>query len=292
MASITGTHSGGYSSDTVGRLIMHTMNGAFEIPSSITKIGNYAFYNCSGLTLPNGIPSTVTTIGDGAFQYCNNLALSSLPNSITRIGASAFYACPKLALTSLPSSLTKIDSTGFYNCPLLSISTIPSSVTSIGSSAFQGCAGIQTITCDGALTEIGSSSFNAFTKPMTLTDARFPNAVVSSLSYAFGNTTASRACQTIEIIDIGKTSSIAANAFANCYALQTLVLRKTDAICTLANVSAFNNTPMNGYNSLTGTVYVPNDLISTYQAATNWSTLYNNGTVTFTKIEGSAYDLS
>lgn len=293
VASITGTHSGGYSSDTVGKLIMHTLRGAFELPSGITKIGTYAFYNCSNLTLPNGIPSTVTEIEGSAFAKCGNLVLSSLPNSITKIGASAFYGCMKIALSSLPSSLTQVGSTGFYNCPLLTISTLPSSLTQIGGSAFSGCAGIQTIACDGALTNIDASSFNGITnRTMILTDARFPNAVVSSLPSAFGNTTASRACQSLGIVDIGKTSSIAANAFANCYALQTLILRKTDAICSLANVSAFVNTPMRGYNSLTGTVYVPNDLISTYQTATNWSTLYNDGTVTFSKIEGSAYDLS
>lgn len=86
-------------------------------------------------------------------------------------------------------------------------------------------------------------------------------------------------------------AAIAANAFANCYKLQTLILRKSDTICTLANVSAFNNTPIRGYNSLTGTIYVPSALISTYQTATNWSTIYGEGHVTFAAIEGSEYEL-
>ena len=90
---------------------------------------------------------------------------------------------------------------------------------------------------------------------------------------------------------MGVISGIAANAFANCYKLQTLVLRKTGSICTLANVSAFLNTPMRGYNSLTGTVYVPSALISTYQTATNWKTLYDAGTVTFAAIEGSEWEI-
>lgn len=41
----------------------------------------------------------------------------------------------------------------------------------------------------------------------------------------------------------------------------------------------------------TGTVYVPSALISSYQTASNWSTLYNNGTLTFAAIEGSPYQL-
>ena len=128
---------------------------------------------------------------------------------------------------------------------------------------------------------------------MQLASVSFPNMAVSSLSYAFGSTTAANACQLLAVADIGSTQSIAANAFANCYALQTLVLRRSDAICSLANVSAFLNTPMREYNGLTGTVYVPDALISTYQTtATNWSALYNDGTITFVKIEGSVYDLS
>lgn len=37
--------------------------------SGIFNIGNYAFYDCSGLTSIT-IPESVTSIGDGAFQDC------------------------------------------------------------------------------------------------------------------------------------------------------------------------------------------------------------------------------
>ena len=46
--------------------------GKIEIPSSVTTIGDYAFYCCRGLTSVS-IPSSVTTIGDYAFCYCNQL---------------------------------------------------------------------------------------------------------------------------------------------------------------------------------------------------------------------------
>ena len=48
---------------------------------------------------------------------------------------------------------------------------------------------------------------------------------------------------------------------------------------------------MSGRNGATGTVYVPQALIPTYQAATNWKTLYDAGTVTFAAIEGSEYEI-
>ena len=43
-----------------------------KIPSSVTSIGNYAFYDCSGLTGIE-IPSSVTSIGDLAFWFCSGL---------------------------------------------------------------------------------------------------------------------------------------------------------------------------------------------------------------------------
>ncbi|MDO4995493.1 MAG: leucine-rich repeat domain-containing protein, partial [Bacteroidales bacterium] len=42
------------------------------IPGSVTSIGDYAFYGCSGLTSIT-IPSSVTSIGSDAFSGCNNL---------------------------------------------------------------------------------------------------------------------------------------------------------------------------------------------------------------------------
>jgi hypothetical protein len=126
---------------------------------------------------------------------------------------------------------------------------------------------------------------------MQLAHVSFPNMAVASLSTVFGTTAAANACQLLEDADIGNTSDIAANAFANCNKLQTLILRKTGSICTLSNVSAFLNTPMRGYNGLSGTIYVPSALISTYQTATNWSTIYGEGHVTFAAIEGSQYEL-
>ncbi len=42
------------------------------IPDSVTSIGQYAFYNCSGLTSVE-IPNSVTSIGQYAFGYCGGL---------------------------------------------------------------------------------------------------------------------------------------------------------------------------------------------------------------------------
>lgn len=263
-----------------------------SLPSGVSYIGTYAFYGCAALVLIS-LPSGITSIDNYVFTGCSKLALTSLPSGVTSIGNYAFQNCTSLALTSLPSSLSSVGSYAFQNCTALSISNIPNSVTSINTYAFRSCTSMTSVSCDGSITTLGSGAFWGDTgKAMQLTSASFPNmALTSNLGTVFGSTTAACACQQLEFCDIGSTTGIAANAFANCYALETLVLRRTDAPCALANVSAFTNTPMSGYNNLTGTVYVPEALITSYQTATNWSTLYNAGTVTFAKIEGSDYEL-
>ncbi len=91
------------------------------IPNSVTSIGEYAFYDCSGLTSVT-IGNSVTSIGSSAFYDCSGLTSVTIGNSVTSIGSSAFYGC---------SGLTSID--------------IPNSVTSIGSSAFYGCSGLEEV---------------------------------------------------------------------------------------------------------------------------------------------------
>ena len=67
--------------------------GALAIPATInglpvTRIGNYAFTVCTGLTSVT-IPNGVTSIGDRAFNYCTNLTSVTIGNSVGHIGDSA-----------------------------------------------------------------------------------------------------------------------------------------------------------------------------------------------------------
>ena len=64
-------------------------NELYNIPGTVTSIGNSAFSMCDSPTSIN-IPDSVTTIGDKAFYRCHSLTNINIPNSVTSIGNEAF----------------------------------------------------------------------------------------------------------------------------------------------------------------------------------------------------------
>ena len=114
------------------------------IPNSVTSIGWYAFYGCTGLTSIT-IPNSVTSIGNGAFFGCSGLTSITIPNSVTSIGIQAFQSCSGLTSVTIPNSVTRIGDIAFMDCSGLTSITIPNSVTRIGSVAFRGCSGLVSI---------------------------------------------------------------------------------------------------------------------------------------------------
>jgi serine/threonine protein kinase len=84
----------------------------FQIPESVTHIGEGAFHSCTSLQSVS-IPESVTEIGDGAFSDCDSLQSVSIPESVTHIGEGAFKGCTSLQSVSIPKSVTTIGESGF-----------------------------------------------------------------------------------------------------------------------------------------------------------------------------------
>ncbi|MDE7135898.1 MAG: leucine-rich repeat domain-containing protein, partial [Muribaculaceae bacterium] len=111
------------------------------IPESITSIGDYAFFGCTGLTSVT-IPSSVTSIGSSAFRGCSGLTSVTIPNSVTSIGILAFAGCTGLTSVSVGNSVTSIGDYAFQGCTSLTSVNIPGSLTTIGRWAFKECANL------------------------------------------------------------------------------------------------------------------------------------------------------
>ena len=139
------------------------------IPSSVTSIGDGAFWGCrilnfvvdsqnpsyksvGGLLLTkNGerlvqginadvvIPDTVVDISDDAFYNCSGLTSVTIPSCVTSIGQCAFSSCSGLTSVTIPNSVTNIGTGAFQGCTELTSVTIPDSVNAVTTWTFDGC---------------------------------------------------------------------------------------------------------------------------------------------------------
>ena len=159
------------------RLIAYrSKNKNYEIPNSVTTIGEDAFYNCEDLTDIH-ISDSVTSIGNSAFSNCKYLTAIHIPDSVTSIGEDAFYNCKSLTSIHIPDSVTSIGDGAFYNCEDLTAIHISNSVTSIGNKAFYDCENLTAIHIPDSVTSIGEDAFwlCIYNHRTTKTNQKYPS---------------------------------------------------------------------------------------------------------------------
>jgi len=177
-----------------------------SVTYSVTSIGDYAFFGCTGLTSIE-IPNSVEYIGDGAFYGCTGLTSVTIPNSVTSIGGSAFEDCTGLTSVTIPNSVTSIGIRAFSYTSLTSI-IIPNRVTSIGQDVFKNCTGLTSIEIPNSVTSIGEMAFQYCSG---LTSITIPSSVEYIGEGAFAN------CSGLTSITIpSSVTSIGAEAFWGC----------------------------------------------------------------------------
>ena len=115
---------------------------SINIGNLITNIGSRSFMGCYGLTAVTMGPSVIT-IQREAFQYCYALKNITFSENITYIGEDAFTHCA-IDKVVFPNSMTTIDD-AFRQCDYLKEVTIPTSITNISNWAFEYCYGLNTI---------------------------------------------------------------------------------------------------------------------------------------------------
>lgn len=135
----------GYTRPT-GTLIIPSTVVHDGVTYNVVAIGDYAFYNCSSITMLT-IPNTVTQIGQESFYQCQGIVWLTLPDSLLLMGSKAFLRCTSLLSVTLPNSLIAVPNEAFEYCSAITSLTVGSGVASFGSHAFHGCTGLTSITC-------------------------------------------------------------------------------------------------------------------------------------------------
>lgn len=186
------------------------------IPSSITKINNYAFYGCSSIKSVK-IHNNVTEIGSSAFELCSDLNSINLP-SIDYLYSYTFSGCVSLESIKIPTSVTGISSNAFEGCSNLKSINIPSSVTYIGSEAFYGCSELNNIIIPNSVTYIREGTF-AYSGLNTIT---IHNGVEYIDDDAFAHT------PLISISIPQSTISIGEGVFTGCNKVETILVDKNN----------------------------------------------------------------
>ena len=152
-----------------------------SFPSSLKRIGAYAFYNCTGLKNVS-IPGSVKYIGVDTFRSCSNLEsvilsegvetlewrafancdkLTSLtiPGSVKDMGFETFEGCDNLKSVTFKSGIIEIAQYAFWDCKNLEEVVMPSTLGTIMPGAFWECASLKKITLPESLSRIGVAAF-------------------------------------------------------------------------------------------------------------------------------------
>lgn len=244
-----------------------TSNGIYTAPEgkayspiTVNVGGGYTDDDLAARNYTGAINLTGSVVRDYAFSESSITSVSG-PN-VTSGMAYAFSKCSLLTSVSFPI-VQRINARAFENCTSLTSVYLPDFKSAGSDYIFSGCTSLQII----VLPSLGVTY----------------NYVSSGTgNYTFYN------CTSLQKADLGPIASVQGNAFNGCSNMNVLIIRK-NSVATLANINAFNNSPFASGGS-GGTLYVPSAQISSYQSASNWTTILGYADNSIQAIEGSIYE--
>ncbi len=188
-----------------------------RIGNMMQGIGDYAFYNCTGIqsvTLGNGL----NTLGNASFASCTNMKSFNM---------------------NLHSEIKAIGKDAFADCKALKSITLPVSVIAIGDYCFQGCSGLETIDLcgNGENSSLNLIGYKAFANCSSLSSITLP--IGFTQRYPFASTDSDWG--TIVANENGK---LPISCFTGCTSLQFIKVQNVDVdIVDVDNVDGTATNP-------------------------------------------------
>ena len=201
-----------------------------SMQSSVKEIADYAFYECTNLSIVRIKGEGLERIGSEAFRGCENLEDITLPSSVKECGGLIFNECKNLK-TAGPTSgnynvklgFTETIPDGLLESSYLEEITIPDTVKNLGVGAFSGCEKLKKIKLSSVTTVIPNSTFNDCRSLESIT---LPNTVKEIGGYAFYG------CRNLRIVTGGnKIEKIESEAFRGCENLEDITLPSSVKEC-------------------------------------------------------------
>ena len=211
-----------------------------SIPSTVTKIGDYAFALNKGMRSVS-LPNSIKQIGEYAFAEDEGVKKISLPSGLESIGDFAF-AWTSITDISFPSRLKSIGQSAFYDTKLLKV-RIPSTIKYLDKDVFSCCEDLKEVTFEkGLLKEIPEDLFSY----TALSSITIPENIVSIGDSAFYH------CLNLKKVSLPKSLKIIGySAFGLCKSLKNITLPAgvvcLDALFFDVSDGAFSGYSVRGY---------------------------------------------
>ena len=219
----------------------------------------------------NGIDRTMTASSMADWVYnkiTQDMAFYSGESTVfynpylTKIGANTFYAEQVATEINLPN-VTEIGAYGIYSCSNLTKVNLPKVVSTTTYSL--GLNSKLTELNLPSLEVVGESTLRKLT---ALANINIPKARVIK-GYAM------RGCTSLERIILPSIESFGGMPFADCTALKEIIITNEKTLPVVSNgLFTFAEENWDNYPNFQS-VYVPDELVSTYTSSTNWSRYWN-----------------
>ena len=244
------------------------------IPSTVTSIGNNAFYDATALTDVN-LPEGLLSIGNYAFQN-SGIENVTLPASLEELGTYVFKGTANLNKVTISEGIkiTAISQCLFIESGLREIN-LPEGITEIRAQAFDGCVNLSAIEFPRSLVNIGNKAFAG----SGLINIFIPNTIeawgiYSSTGSLTGASSVFEGCEKLETAvfeeGAGNFGYYGSKMFQGCISLTSVTL-----------VEDMGDLPSNMFNGCTSlkSVYIPNGTYvttSSLQGMTAEQTIYTS----------------
>lgn len=239
--------------------------------------GRYMFYHCSSLVNLN-MPKLKYARSYSTFEGCSSLEEVNFP-LLTEVSSSyLFKGCSALHTISLPEATGTVSGGFCEDCISLTSVNLPK-VTRLMSTCFEGCTSLTAVSIP-LVTYLGTACFRECTALTGFSHAGITGIAASCFE----------GCTNLEEVDLPVVASIGNSAFRNCLNLQRITLGGEitslgstvfeydvyleavifSGVTTVPSINSTTFMYASKIHDRTGAIYVPDQLLSSFQADSLW----------------------